>query len=181
MPEAARVVAARPSARWAAGTERISGRLRTSMTVVRRDLHSAVSEWNRDPRKAAHQPLQNTAEVRARLTAVANRPPQERWAPLADELDPRLVQEGDWPALASLMQDAHAQGHDVAAVGRALVGQSPLGELPAHDLRYRLVARFDVDTDQPQPQPRPAWSSVGASRERKEPTALPSRHTGRRR
>jgi len=182
--QAAQVVAARPSSRWAVSTERISGRLRVSMAVVHRDLHPAVAEWNRDPRKAAQKPLQNITEVRRRLTAAANRTLQERWAPLAAELDPRLVREGDWPALASLMQDAHAQGHDVVAATRALVGKSPLGELPAQDLRYRLVARFDVDvdvdTDEPQPETRPA-SSVGTARERKEPTAFPSRPTGRRR
>jgi heterodisulfide reductase subunit B len=47
--------------------------------------------------------------------------------PTAAELDPRLVRQGDWPALASLMQDAHSQGHDVAAAARTLVAEEPLG------------------------------------------------------
>jgi DNA primase catalytic core len=179
IPEAAQVVAARPSSRWALGAEQISGRLRVSMAMVHRALHPAVAAWNRDPRKAASKPLQNITGVRRRLTVAAGRPPKERWAPLAAELDPRLVHEGDWSALAWLMQDAHAQGHDVHAATRALVGESPLGELPAQDLRYRLVARFDVDTN-PQLETRPASSSAGAARERKEPTAVPSRPTGRR-
>jgi DNA primase len=138
--EAAQVVAAQPSSRWAAGTDRISSRLRASLAMVHRDLHSAVAEWNRDPRKAAQNPLQTITEVRARLATAPTRTPQERWAPLAAELDPRLVHQGDWPALASLMQDAHAQGHDVAAATRALAGESPLGELPAQDLRCATPA-----------------------------------------
>jgi DNA primase len=181
MPETVRVVAARPSARWAAGTERISGLLRVSMAIVRRDLHAAVSQWNRDPRKAAQQPLQNITEVRARLTAAANRPPQERWAPLADELDPRLVREGDWPALASLMQDAHAQGHDIAAAARTLVAEEPLGELPAQDLRYRLVARLDVDVDASPPGPSPTESSPGAAQERQQTAPAAPRPPSHRR
>jgi DNA primase catalytic core len=179
--EAAQVVAARPSTRWAVGAERISGRLRASMTVVRRDLHTAVTQWNRDPRKAAQKPLQNITEVRARLAAASTRPPQEKWAPLAAELDPRLVQERDWPALASLMQDANSQGHDIAAAARTLVAKEPLGELPAQDLRYRLVARLDVDVDASPPGPSPTISSPGAAQERQQtaPAAPPS--PGRRR
>ena len=147
IPQAAQVVAARPSARWAAGTDRISSRLQASMATVRRDLQRAVTEWNHDPRSAAQKPLRNITEVRARLAAASTRAPQERWAPLAAGLDARLVRQGDWPALAALMQDAHCQGHDVSAAARTLVAEAPLGELPAQDLRYRLVVRLDVDVD----------------------------------
>jgi hypothetical protein len=48
IPEAAQVVAARPSARWATDSDRISPRLQASMATVRRDLNKAVTEWNRD-------------------------------------------------------------------------------------------------------------------------------------
>jgi DNA primase catalytic core len=168
IPEAAQVVAARPSARWATGTDQISSRLQDSMATVRRDLHRAVTEWNRDPRNAAQKPLQNITEVRERLAAASARPPQERWAPLAAELDPRLVRQGDWPALAALMQDAHSQGHDVATVARALVGEEPLNELPAQDLRYRLVALLDVDIDASPQMPSKTDSSRGYAQERKQ-------------
>ena len=181
IPEAAQIVAARPSARWAAGTDRISSRLQASMATVRRDLHTAVTEWNRDPRNAAQKPLQNITEVRARLAAASSRPPQERWAPLAAELDPRLVRQGDWPALAALMQDAHSQGHDVATATRTLVAEEPLGELPAQDLRYRLVARLDVDIDASPRLPGPRDSSPGTAQERKQPAPAGPRPPGRRR
>ena len=181
IPEAARIVAARPSAWWSAGDGRISSRLPASLATVRRDLLSAVTEWNRDPRKAAQKPLQNITEVRTRLAAASTRPPQERWAPLAAELDPRLVRQGDWPALASLMQDAHSQGRDVAATARALVAEEPLGELPAQDLRYRLVARLDVDIDDSPRLPGPRDSSPGTAQERKQPAPAGPRPPGRHR
>ncbi|NMM25454.1 MAG: relaxase domain-containing protein [Phycicoccus sp.] len=179
--EAAQVVAARPSARWADGTDRISSRLPASLATLRPDLLSAVTEWNRDPRKAAQKPLQNITEVRARLAAASTRPPYERWASLAAELDPRLVCQGDWPALASLMQDAHTQGHDVATAARTLVAEEPLGELPAQDLRYRLVARLDVDIDDSPRLPGPRDSSPGTAQERKQPAPAGPRPPGRHR
>jgi hypothetical protein len=68
--------------------------------------------------------------------------PQQRWAVLAGQLDQRLLRQGDWPALAQLMQTVHNQGHDVAAITRSLVTTTPLNDLPAQDLRYRLVAHL---------------------------------------
>ena len=183
IPAAAQIVAARSSSLWAAGADRISSRLQASMATVQRDLHTAVAEWNRDPRVAAQKPLQNITEVRARLAAASSRPPQERWAPLAADLDPRLIRQGDWPALASLMQDAHSQGHDVATATRTLVAEEPLGELPAQDLRYRLVARLDVDIDiddSPQGTNTPD-SSPGTAQERKQPAPAGPRPPSRRR
>jgi DNA primase catalytic core len=181
IPEAAQIIAARPSARWADDAERISSRLQARMATVQRDLHTAVAEWNRDPRAAAQKPLQNITEVRARLAAASSRPPQERWAPLAAELDPRLVHQGDWPALAALMQDAHSQGHDVATATRTLVAEEPLGELPAQDLRYRLVARLDVDIDDSPQVTNTPDSTPGTAQERKQPAPAGPRPPGPRR
>jgi DNA primase catalytic core len=181
IPEAAQVVAARPSARWADDADRINSRLQASMATVQRDLHTAVAEWNRDPRVAAQKPIQNITEVRERLAAASSRPPQERWAPLADELDPRLVRQGDWPALASLMQDAHSQGHDVATATRTLVAEEPLGELPAQDLRYRLVARLDIDIDASPQGTNPPDTTPGTAQERKQPAPAGPRPPGPRR
>jgi DNA primase catalytic core len=181
LPEAAQIVAARPSARWADNADRISSRLQASMATVRRDLHTAVTEWNRDPRVAAQKPLQNIIEVRGRLAAASTRPPHERWAPLATELDPRLIRQGDWPALAALMQDAHSQGHDVATAARELVAEEPLSELPAQDLRYRLVARLDVNIDASPQGTNPPDSSPGTAQERKQPAPAGPRPPGRHR
>jgi hypothetical protein len=100
-----------------------------------------VKDWNTDPRDAAKMPLQGMNDVKTRLAAACIRP-QERWAVLAGQLDQRLPRQGDWPALAQLMQTVHDQGHDVAAITRSLVATTPLSDLPAQDLRYRLVAHL---------------------------------------
>jgi hypothetical protein len=38
------------------------------------------------------------------------------------------------------MQTVHDQGHDIAAITRSLPTTTPLNDLPAKDLRYRVVA-----------------------------------------
>ncbi len=49
-------------------------------------------------------------------------------------------------ALAQLMQRIDDQGHDVVALTRA-VTRTPLNDLPAQDLRYRLAAHLDLGVD----------------------------------
>ena len=142
---AAAVIAARAPEHWDADIAIISQHTGTALEAVRRDLHTEVEAWNRDPRQAAQRHQQNAIEVRARLVATAAQLPRERWARFADHLDARLTEQGDWPALAQLLQDAHDQGHDVPAVTRALLDEAALGPLPAQDLRYRLAARLPID------------------------------------
>jgi hypothetical protein len=72
--------------------------------------------------------------------------PEQGWAALAGQVDQRLLRQGDWPALAQLMQRVDDQGHDVAAIIRA-VTRTPLTDLPAQDLRYRIVAHLDLCVD----------------------------------
>ena len=107
-------------------------------------------EWNLDPRRAATKPLQGVNDVKRRLTEAAQIRPEQRWAALAGQLDQRLLRQGDWPALAQLMQRVHDQGHDVAALTRA-VTRTPLNDLPAQDLRYRLAAHLDLGDDLQRP------------------------------
>jgi hypothetical protein len=114
---------------------------------ARRALRDAVKHWITDPRAVASEQLADSSQVRARLQAAAAQTPAQRWAALADELDTRLITEPDWPATAALLQDAHDQGHDVAAATRAIASDQPLGDQPARDLRYRLVSRVDVTID----------------------------------
>ena len=85
-----------------------------------------------------------------RLTEVAPIPPEQRWASLAGQLDQRLLHQSDWPALAQLMQIIDDQGHNLAALTRA-VTRTPLNDLPAQDLRYRLAAHLDLSDDLPRP------------------------------
>lgn len=161
---AMRVVSARPSKFWTPRADRVADRLRLSELQARRDLRDAVTTWDADPRRAARAELHKSGEVRARLAAAPGataltpetpthtKPevPAERWAPLARELDPRLLKQGDWPATAARLQQAESGGHDVSAATRALLAERPLSDNPACDLRYRLVARLGlpVDTDE---------------------------------
>ena len=148
--EAARVVAARPPEWWDQGSSTISSRLNVPLHAVRRTLLVHVQEWKLDARRAAKRPLQGLNEVKGRLAGAAPIGPEQRWAPLAGQLDQRLLRQGDWPALAQLMQSVDDQGHDVAAIIRA-VTRTPLNDLPAQDLRYRLAAHLDLGDDLQRP------------------------------
>jgi DNA primase catalytic core len=148
--EAAWVVAARPPGCWDQGSNTISSRLNLPLPAVRRTLLAHVKEWNIDPQRAAKKPLHGVKDVKKRLTGAAPIGPEQRWAALAGQLDQRLLRQGDWPALAQLMQRIDDQGHDVAALTQA-VTKTPLNDLPAQDLRYRLVAHLDLGVDLPRP------------------------------
>jgi DNA primase catalytic core len=150
--EATRILAARPTACWDEGSSIISSRLNLPLPSIRQTLLAHVKEWNTDPRRATAKPLQAVTDLKRRITGAAQVPPEQRWAVLAGRLDQRLLRQGDWPALAQLMQQVHDQGHDVAAITRSLVTTAPLNDLPAQDLRYRLVAHLDFGVD-PHPNP----------------------------
>ncbi|MAY95439.1 MAG: hypothetical protein CMH84_02720, partial [Nocardioides sp.] len=85
----------------------------------------------------------------------------------ARELDPRLLEQGDWPATAAMLQQAHEQGHDVGATTRAIVTEKPLGDSPARDLRYRIVSRLELPIDGSEGTPAPT-ASQGAARDRED-------------
>jgi DNA primase catalytic core len=149
--EATRILAAQPPACWAEGSRTISSRLNVPLHAVRQTLLAQVKDWNINPRRAAATPLQGVNEVKRRLTGGAQIPPEQRWAVLAGQLDERLLKQGDWPALAQLIQKVHDQGHDAAAITRGLITATPLNDLPAQDLRYRLVAHLGLSVDPHQP------------------------------
>ncbi|MGK2875318.1 MAG: AAA family ATPase [Nocardioides sp.] len=164
---AMRVISARPSRAWEPGINQVRARLQLSQLQASRDLRDAVKTWDADPRKAALAELHKSSEVRARLSAAAEKTPAERWAPLARELDPRLLDQGDWPATAAMLQQAHEHGHDVGAATRAIVAEKPLGDSPARDLRYRIVSRLEIPIDTDESTPAPT-ASQGAARDRQD-------------
>ncbi|MDO3397283.1 MobF family relaxase [Nocardioides sp. SOB44] len=167
---AMRVISSRPSRAWEPGVNQVRARLQLSQLQAGRDLRDAVKTWDADPRRAALAELHKSSEVRARLSAAAEKTPVERWAPLARELDPRLLEQDDWPATAAMLQQAHEHGHDVGAATRAIVAEKPLGDSPARDLRYRIVSRLSVPIDSTLP------GHVAGARQRRrseEPQARP--------
>lgn len=135
---ATRVAAARPPSTWVGHTVGIAERLSVDMDTVTGSLRTAVTEWNSDPAQAAACHLNQVTEVRTRLEAREDDAPS-RWVALANEIDRRLTRQSDWPALAEMLQNVHNAGHDVTALTRRVVADSPLGKLPAQELRYRLV------------------------------------------
>lgn len=147
---ATRVIAARPPSTWAASTTGAANRAGVDLETATAHLRAGVTAWNRDPARAAAHPLAGIAEVRARLEAQVL-DPTRRWAALADQIDPRLTRQSDWPALAEILQIAHRAGHDLTSLPQQLAADAPLGKMPAQDLRYRLVTALP----QP-PDPSPA-------------------------
>lgn len=164
---AMRVISARPSRAWEPGVNQVRARLQLSQLQARRDLRDAIKTWDADPRKAALAELHKSSEVRTRLSAAAEKTPAERWATLARELDPRLLEQGDWPATAAMLQQAHEQGQDVGAATRGLVAEKPLGDSPARDLRYRIVSRLEIPIDTGESTPAPT-QSPGVARDRQD-------------
>ncbi|MFK5634243.1 MobF family relaxase [Ornithinimicrobium sp. LYQ103] len=137
---AARVLATADPSSWDRTCTEIADRLGTNEKTTRRALHQAVRAWHDDPHAAATQQLDNTRDLRARLESGARQTPEQRWASLADRLDPRLTAQEDWPALAHVMQHLHDEGHDVEALAQASITDEPLvSSHPAQALRYRLA------------------------------------------
>ena len=108
-------------------------------------------------------------QVRARMAqaaATATTPPEQRWIPLADQIDPRLSRQSDWPSLAAMLQQAHDAGLDVPRLTGELTAGRPLNELPAQDLRYRLVVHLPLDS-LPGDAATPASPLTGAEHQRR--------------
>ncbi|MEP7333072.1 MAG: MobF family relaxase [Terracoccus sp.] len=170
LDQASRVLAAQRPSTWDAGTRLIANRLKISTARARQSLHAHALDWNRDPRQAAQVQLTGVRDVKARLENLAQQTPSQRWLPLGQELDPRLGQQGDWPALAAMLHQGHLEGHDVASLTRRLVAQEPLGEHPAQDLRYRLAVNLPAGADLPGDPPAQPIRG-GAKEQRRNPTA----------
>jgi hypothetical protein len=61
------------------------------------------------------------------------------------------------------MHKIHDQGHDVDALTRA-VTTTPLNDLPAQDLRYRLAAHLDLGDDLQRPPVRTSTAKTTTRR-----------------
>ena len=155
---ATRVIAARPPSTWATSTTEAANHAGIDIETAAKHFRASVQAWNRDPAHAATGQLGDIAAVRARIEAQCD--PSQRWRALADRIDPRLTTESDWPALAEILQNAADAGHDVPNLTRRLVGDSPLGPMPAQDLRYRLASKLPdpavLKADAARTEPAPA-------------------------
>lgn len=180
--EAAKVLAAQPGHAWEPGLDLVVARLQIAQIQARRDLATAVRAWDADPRRAAHDGVNGLSDVKSRLEheKADALTPVERWAPVAEAVDARLVEQRDWPLLAGMMQEISDAGHDVATTVRQLVDGKPLDDKPARDLRYRLVSHVDVTVKTGEASTVGARSSATDPRHQQTPSPSP-RPTGPRR
>ncbi|MDN5805259.1 MAG: hypothetical protein L0H26_11845, partial [Microlunatus sp.] len=154
-----------------------SNRLKDSTRRPQQEVLSAARAFTDDPRKAAQDGRDQAQDTKKRIQAKS-KDAQIRWAEFADSVDPRLVEQSDWKALAMMLDEATAQGHDVASAVRELVGAQPLGELPAQDLRYRLVAKLDLLQPQGSSGVASTGKLSGARQQRRQPATPLDRGRG---
>ena len=111
-----------------------------------------------------HPPDAHTANTSAPTTThspAQQRPdPHRRWAELASHIDPRLVTDDGWIALAHTISRAETAGVDIPTTLPHLATNPPLpARHAARELLYRLVAAANLDpepapTENPTPEPR---------------------------
>jgi len=101
-------------------------------------------------------------------------PGTSRWWQLCAAIDPRVLDDPHWPALAAALTRAEQAGADVPATLHEVTEQRALpGAHPARSLHYRLLDACDAALSPPTSPPRlspptPAAATVG--------TAGPARH-----
>ena len=175
---AVRVLAAADPHRWHASIQEIAATTGRPVGTVADALAHAATEWNRDPRRAAEAGLADVSTLRKRLDAHVA-PSPDRWARLANELDPRLTTQSDWQALRGLLETSAQQGHDVETLARHALAEGPLSDLPTQDLRQRIAYALP-GTDHPQTVAPPTTLS-GTEHARRATTTVQSQpHVPRR-
>lgn len=180
---AAAVLAAASPTRWGDGCQQVAANRAIELGQIRSALARADRAWSADPRAVVSEQLSQMTQVRARIAqaaATATTPSEQRWIPLADQIDPRLSRQSDWPSLAAMLQQAHDAGLDVPRLTGELTAGRPLNELPAQDLRYRLVVHPPLDSLSGDAA-TPASSATGAEHERRSNAARSHRPDGPRR
>ncbi|MCA0438390.1 MAG: toprim domain-containing protein [Austwickia sp.] len=176
---AADVLAAGSPTRWDGGCQQVAAQLPAQLGQVRSALARAARAWSADPRAVVSEQLSQMTRMRARIAQAATTP-EQWWLSLAENIDPRLTRQSDWPSLAAMLQQAHDAGLDVSRLTSELTSARPLNELPAQDLRYRLVVHLPLDRLRSDGA-APAGSSTGAEHERRSDTARSHRPDGPRR
>jgi DNA primase catalytic core len=158
LPAALAVVAAGDAQHWTQRTTNIAVRLHLPADVALTGLISHITAWDRDRHAAAAAHAGTSHHTRTRLTAAAQMRPEERWAPLARQINRGLLLGHSWSPLADAIDQADRHGIDVHTLLPALANSHPLDpDRPANDLRYRLVTNTDMPIDAPTTtSPRPS-------------------------
>ncbi len=117
--------------RWDADSDHVAACLHLSHAQVRDALAAAARSWTDDPR-ATNEQLAKITQARARIEAATTPAvtPAQGWRAFAAKLDPRLPEQGDWSALADMLDQARTAGVDVSTVTRQLVQTARSGNCP---------------------------------------------------
>lgn len=98
-----------------------------------------------------------------RVTGVLGDPeaPARRWAPLAEQIEPRLTSDPYWPVVAAHLDTARRAGIDVESFLTAAAAAGPLpDELPAAALWSRLELDTTVSEPSGSTDLRPDWDAA---------------------
>lgn len=136
---------------WPPEPRRLGHRHHQAQRTTRPDTHAGSSRPpRRHPRLGRRPPSSRSRPARTQQRRTRSPPSDGRQVSgravgrAGRRARPRLIDQTDWPATATILDQAHEQGHDVTATAHALVAERALGDQPARDLRYRLVSRLEV-------------------------------------
>jgi DNA primase catalytic core len=155
LTEVAQVIAARPARLWDRDLSAVAPATGEDLVFAVDAIIGSARQFITNRHRFSTQHLNALPAVRARLQSNTDAVPADRWAPFARSLDAKLLTQRDWAATAEMLQQIDDSGSDVQAVARGLVAQSPLGEQPARELRYRLVSYLPDASEQLAPQDEP--------------------------
>ncbi len=160
------LIAAQPPQAWPAQASLAGQRLGIDATQLTHQLVAQVQTWNSDPAGAAASAIDEFAQ---RPTAP-QAPPPAPWVSLADRVDPRLTSEPDWLALAHMLTAVQDNGADPVRLVHQAMAEGPLGNMPAQDLRYRLVALHQLPAT-PYSEPEPTRQRPNPQQDSHQPSA----------
>lgn len=166
---------------WTNGAENVAEQVGITELEAKHELLAAITKWDNDPRKTALDQIANTP----REAPPADQAPvslgQDRWRPIAENLDDRLTTERGWPLLVQMLDQLEATGANVEEVLTEIVGERPLGENPVQDLRYRLVGIIgEAAVEGSEPSPRPSHGTPRRPHREHDGPDLPPRPGPRR-
>lgn len=138
------VIAVQPAPHWAHSIEKLAEQLPgVQPSDLRAQLLPLVKDWNSDPRQAAQRQVDGIGQVRDRIQKAAQQAPEDRWEKTVATLQPTITSDPQWPTLASTMDQAFKDGHNVSRLVKEVTRARKLSEkAPAEDLHLRVKARI---------------------------------------
>jgi DNA primase catalytic core len=146
MRRAAEVIAALPEDQWYPLAVHVAERTGRSVADLPEEIIAAKNSPGTRP---AHRRQPGPAEPAPRTPADIA--PTQRWSTLAHSIDPALTHDPHWPALATSIERAAANGIPVAKLLPTLANNPPLPDTHrARSLEFRLI---DAAGDSLKPTP----------------------------